>query len=125
MIIHHPGGIHSGYTPVLDCHTSHVPCRFDEILHKVDRRSGKALDEPVTSLKTGDSAMVKLVPKKPLCVDTFARFPPLGRFAVRDMKTTVAVGVVKEIVPKANPGGSGPAKKKPGKAPAAGATKGE
>lgn len=34
-----------------------------------------------------------------MCVESFAEFPPLGRFAVRDMKRTVAVGVIKSIVP--------------------------
>lgn len=30
--------------------------------------------------------MIKLVPSKPMCVEMFAEYPPLGRFAVRDMK---------------------------------------
>lgn len=33
-----------------------------------------------------------------MCVETFKEFPPLGRFAVRDMKKTVAVGVIKDVV---------------------------
>ena len=36
-------------------------------------------------------------PEKPLCCEVFSEFPPLGRFAVRDMKQTVAVGVIKEV----------------------------
>jgi elongation factor 1-alpha len=39
-------------------------------------------------------------PQKPMCVESFSEFPPLGRFAVRDMKQTVAVGVVKEVTKK-------------------------
>jgi len=41
--------------------------------------------------------MVKLEPTKPLCVESFADYPPLGRFAVRDMRQTVAVGVIKSV----------------------------
>ena len=41
--------------------------------------------------------MVKMVPTKPMCVEVFAEYPPLGRFAVRDMKQTVAVGVIKLV----------------------------
>ena len=37
-------------------------------------------------------------PTKAMCVETFKEFPPLGRFAVRDMKKTVAVGVIKSVV---------------------------
>jgi len=97
IILNHPGQIGAGYTPVLDCHTAHIACKFQEIMEKVDRRSGKSLEENPKFVKSGDAAMVKLVPTKPMCVETFAEYPPLGRFAVRDMRQTVAVGVVKSV----------------------------
>jgi hypothetical protein len=40
------------------------------------------------------------VPTKPMCVETFGTYPPLGRFAVRDMRQTVAVGVIKAVEKK-------------------------
>jgi elongation factor 1-alpha len=97
IVMSHPGKIHKGYTPVVDCHTAHVACRFDELKTKMDRRTGKTLEENPTFLKTGDAAIVHIIPTKPLCVETFTEFPPLGRFAVRDMKRTIAVGVIKEV----------------------------
>lgn len=39
-------------------------------------------------------------PQKPFTCETFAQYPPLGRFAVRDNKKTVAVGIVKETKKK-------------------------
>jgi elongation factor 1-alpha len=101
VVLNHPGQIHAGYCPVLDCHTSHVACKFQELLTKVDRRTGKEIEKEPKNIKTGDSAMVLLVPSKPMCVETFAEYPPLGRFAVRDMRQTVAVGVIKEVAKKA------------------------
>jgi len=97
IILNHPGQISAGYTPVVDCHTAHIACKFSELLEKIDRRSGKALEENPKALKSGDAAIIKLVPQKPLCVESFQEFPPLGRFAVRDMRQTVAVGVVKSV----------------------------
>ena len=44
--------------------------------------------------------MVEIVPTKPMVVETFSIFAPLGRFAIRDMRQTVAVGVIKEITRK-------------------------
>ena len=86
IVMNHPGQISSGYSPVLDCHTAHVACKFKNIDQKMDRRSGKVLEENPKFVKTGDACMVTLEPTKPLCVESFAEYPPLGRFAVRDMR---------------------------------------
>merc|ERR1712121_366192 len=97
IILNHPGEIHAGYQPVLDCHTAHVACKFSEIREKIDRRSGKVLEENPKMVKTGDAAMVDLIPSKPMCVEAFPDYQPLGRFAVRDMRQTVAVGIIKSV----------------------------
>ena len=97
IVMNHPGQISSGYSPVLGCHTAHVACKFKNIDQKMDRRSGKVLEENPKFVKTGDACMVTLEPTKPLCVESFAEYPPLGRFAVRDMRQTVAVGVIKSV----------------------------
>eukprot|EP01105_Mastigella_eilhardi_P012322 TRINITY_DN2823_c0_g2_i2.p1 TRINITY_DN2823_c0_g2~~TRINITY_DN2823_c0_g2_i2.p1 ORF type:complete len:456 (-),score=146.89 TRINITY_DN2823_c0_g2_i2:72-1439(-) len=96
IVLNHPGQISSGYAPVLDCHTAHIACKFEHINAKVDRRTGKTIEENPAAIKTGDAAFVKMVPSKPMCVEVFTEYPPLGRFAVRDMRQTVAVGVIKE-----------------------------
>jgi elongation factor 1-alpha len=74
-------------------------------MSKIDRRSGAVLEEAPKFLKSGDTALVRMIPQKQICVEAYNQYPPLGRFAVRDMKQTVAVGVVKEVT-----------KKQPGKA---------
>jgi elongation factor 1-alpha len=100
IVLNHPGQIANGYSPVLDCHTAHVACKFKEITQKMDRRSGKVLEENPKFVKSGDACMVTLEPSKPMCVEVFTDYPPLGRFAVRDMRQTVAVGVIKGVQKK-------------------------
>ncbi|XP_069466302.1 elongation factor 1-alpha, oocyte form-like [Ambystoma mexicanum] len=101
IILNHPGQISQGYAPVLDCHTTHIACKFAELKEKIDRRSGKKLEENPKNLKSGDAAIVDMIPGKPMCVESFSSYPPLGRFAVRDMRQTVAVGVIKAVEKKA------------------------
>jgi elongation factor 1-alpha len=100
IVLNHPGQIQKGYAPVLDCHTAHIACKFDELESKIDRRTGKVIEAEPKSIKSGDASLVRMIPQKPMCVEAFNQYPPLGRFAVRDMKQTVAVGVIKEVVKK-------------------------
>uniref|UniRef100_A0A3P8VIU1 Elongation factor 1-alpha n=3 Tax=Percomorphaceae TaxID=1489872 RepID=A0A3P8VIU1_CYNSE len=104
IVLGHPGTISEGYSPVLDCHTAHIACKFKEFIEKIDRRSGKKLEDHPKSLKSGEAAIINLEPSKPLCVESFSEYPPLGRFAVRDMRQTVAVGVIKSVEKKASAG---------------------
>merc|ERR1719240_246684 len=114
IVLNHPNQINAGYSPVLDCHTTHTACKFAKLLSKIDRRTGKVLEEEPQFIKSGDAAMIQLIPTKAMCVENFKDYPPLGRFAVRDMKQTVAVGVIKEVTKKeaAVAGGAGGKKKK-------------
>jgi elongation factor 1-alpha len=111
IVLQHPGQIHAGYQPVLDCHTAHIACKFAEIVSKVDRRTGASIEDKPQFIKTGDSAICMLAPSKPMCVEPFQKYPPLGRFAVRDMRSTVAVGVIKETTIKVQGKTAEPVKK--------------
>uniref|UniRef100_A0A2I2ZRR8 Tr-type G domain-containing protein n=1 Tax=Gorilla gorilla gorilla TaxID=9595 RepID=A0A2I2ZRR8_GORGO len=97
IILNHPGQISAGYAPVLDCHTAHIACKFAELKEKTDHHSGKKLEDGPKFLKSGEAAIVDMVPGKPVCVESFSDYPPLGRFAVHDIRQTVAVGVIKAV----------------------------
>ena len=116
IIWNHPGQISAGYAPVLDCHTAHVACKFAELKEKIDRLSGRKLEDGPKFLKSGDAAIVDMVPGKPVCVESFSDYPPLGHFAVHDMRHTVTVGV-KAVDKKA--AGAGKVTKSAQKAPKA------
>lgn len=82
IILNHPGQISQGYAPVLDCHTAHIACKFSELKEKIDRRSGKKLEDNPKSLKSGDAAIITMVPGKPMCVESFSQYPPLGESGI-------------------------------------------
>nr|MDO8135329.1 translation elongation factor EF-1 subunit alpha [Candidatus Njordarchaeum guaymaensis] len=98
VIIQHPTSIASGYTPVLHTHTASVACKFDKLLSKIDPRTGQVIQENPDFIKAKDNAVVKLVPSRPLVIEKYSDIPQLGRFAIRDMGITIAVGIVKDVV---------------------------
>lgn len=97
MVLNHPSVITKGYTPVFHCYTAQVACRFEEILKKLDPRTGQVKEENPDFIKTGDAAIVKVVPTRPMVIESSKKIPQLGRFAIRDMGQTVAAGICLEV----------------------------
>jgi elongation factor 1-alpha len=100
VVLNHPTAITVGYQPVLHCHTAQVACSVTEIVKKIDPKTGQTVQEKPDFIKTGDVAIVKFKPTKPMVVEKASEFPQLGRFAVRDMGQTVAAGMVIDVVKK-------------------------
>jgi elongation factor 1-alpha len=97
LVLNHPNKIQVGYCPVIDCHSSHVSCKFEKLLSKICRRTGRELEAEPKEIKNQEFCLVKLVPQKEMVVEPFSDYPPLGRFAVRDLKQTIAVGIIKSV----------------------------
>lgn len=100
IVLNHPTVIAPGYTPVFHIHTAQVACTITEILKKIDPKTGQVVQENPEYIKTGDAAIIKVKPTKPVVIEKQSDFPQLARFAVRDMGQTVAAGVCIDIVPK-------------------------
>ena len=100
IVVFHPTAIAAGYTPVLHLATSQTAATISELVAKIDPRTGQATEEKPKTLKTGDSAIVKITPLRPIVAETFKEFPELGRFALRDSGSTVAAGIIQEITQK-------------------------
>jgi len=100
VVLDHPTAIAVGYTPVFHIHTAQIACKFTEIMEKKDPKTGQALQKNPEFLKTGDVGIIKAKPLRPSCIEKFKDFPPLGRFAIRDMGQTVAAGIVLEVKPR-------------------------
>ncbi len=100
VVLNHPTAISIGYTPVFHIHTAQFAGRITELVEKKDPKSGQAMAGKPEFFKTGDVGIVKIQPLKPMVIEKFSDFPPLGRFAIRDMGQTVAAGVVLDVVLK-------------------------
>jgi elongation factor 1-alpha len=92
VVLNHPSIIAAGYTPVFHTHTAQVACTITEIIKTIDPRQGTTKEEHPQHIQTGDAAIVKIVPSKPMVIEKMSEFPQMARFAVRDMGQTVAAG---------------------------------
>ncbi len=103
IVIHHPTALAPGYTPVMHAHTSQVAATLIAFEAKINPATGAVEEENPKFLKVGDSAIVKIKPVRPTCIESFKDFPEMGRFALRDMGATIAAGIVKEITEEYKP----------------------
>jgi elongation factor 1-alpha len=100
VVLQHPSALTVGYTPVFHCHTTQTACTFTELTRKLDPRTGQTKEENPTFLKSGDAAIVVITPTKPMVIEPVKELPQMGRFAVRDMGSTIAAGMCISIKPK-------------------------
>lgn len=98
IVLQHPTVMTAGYTPVFHLGTASVACKIEEIIAKIDPKTGEVVKEKPDFIKTGDAARIKVVPTHAMVVEKQADIPQLARFAIRDMGMTVAAGVVLEVV---------------------------
>ncbi len=98
VVLQHPSVIAPGYTPVFHIHTASVAGRIEEIIAKIDPKTGQVIQEKPEFIKAGDAAKIRVVPLKPLAIEKYSEFPELARFAIRDMGMTVAAGICLDVV---------------------------
>ena len=100
VVLNHPTVITAGYTPVFHIHTAQVACQFIAIEKKLDPATGVVKEENPDFIKTGDAAVVKLKPCKPLVLEKQSDIPHMARLAIRDAGATVAAGMCIDYVKK-------------------------
>jgi elongation factor 1-alpha len=100
-VLQHPSVIAKGYTPVFHTHTAQIACTLDELKAKIDPKTGQAKETNPDFLKTGDIGIVHIIPTRPMVIENVKDIPQMGRFAIRDMGTTVAAGMCVAVEKKA------------------------
>ena len=97
VVLNHPSVISKGYTPVFHINTAQTACTVTEIESKLDPKTGEVKEENPDYIKTGDAAIVKVKPTKPIVIETQKDNPEMSRFAIRDMGQTVAAGMCIDV----------------------------
>ena len=99
IVLATPTDITPGFMPLFHCHAANVPGSIEEILQKIDPRTGTAIEEKPSSLRKGDAGVIRVVPSKPFVIERVSEIPELARFAVRQGGQTVAAGMCVDLVP--------------------------
>ncbi|KAF9131456.1 translation termination factor GTPase eRF3 [Mortierella sp. 14UC] len=89
--------IASGYTAVLHIHTAIEEITLTAMLHLIDKKTGRKSKRPPQFLKKGQQGIVMIETAGPLCVETFADSPQMGRFTLRDEGKTIAIGKITKL----------------------------
>lgn len=100
VILNHPTVVTIGYTPVFHIHTAQVACQIIEIVKQINPATGEVVKEKPDFVKNGDAAIIKFKPTHPLVVEKQSEIPQLARFAIRDSGSTVAAGMIIDLVKK-------------------------
>lgn len=69
-----------------------------KIISQIDKSTGEVVKEKPRFLTKGQSAIVEIKINKPLCMELYQNYRELGRFMLRNSSTTIAAGMIVEIL---------------------------
>lgn len=87
----------AGYNCVLHVHSAIEEVTFTDLLHKLQKGTGRKSKLPPTHARKGDSIIARLRViggAGSVCVERFEDYPQMGRFTLRDQGQTIAIGKV-------------------------------
>jgi elongation factor 1-alpha len=93
-----PTQLAPGFAPLFHCHAASISGRIEQILQKIDPRTGAVTEENPPYLKKGDAAVVRVILDQPMVIERVGDIPQLSRFAVRHGGQTVAAGMCIDLV---------------------------
>ena len=69
-----------------------------KIVSQLDKSTGEVVKEKPRFLTKGMSAIVEIKINRPLCMELYQNYRELGRFMLRYGSTTIAAGMITEIL---------------------------
>jgi len=97
QILHHPGELKVGYTPIGFVRTGRAPVKMTKINWKIGKETGNAKMENPPSIKANEVAECVFEPTQPFVVDTFKSCEGLGRIAIMEGNTVVMLGKITSV----------------------------
>ncbi|KAG9523658.1 translation elongation factor 1-alpha, partial [Aureobasidium melanogenum] len=92
----------AGFNCVMHVHAATEEITFDALLHKLEKGTGRKSKKAPGFATKGMSIIARLKVTSNngagVCIETFAEYPTLGRFTLRDQGQTIAIGKVTKLI---------------------------
>jgi len=102
VIIEHKSIICAGYKAILHIHNAVEEVTLVGLIHTIDRKTGEKSTQRPRFIKQDTVAVARFKTENVICMETFANFPAMGRFTLRDEGRTIAIGKVLAVRQKQN-----------------------
>eukprot|EP00794_Sanderia_malayensis_P008984 gene8984-9944_t len=100
VILEHKSIICPGYTAVLHIHNAVEEVTLVALVATLDKKTGERSKQRPRFVKQDQVCIARLKTSNLICMETFAKFQPMGRFTLRDEGKTIAIGKVLKIAEK-------------------------
>eukprot|EP00478_Filoreta_tenera_P000272 GABV01000272.1.p2 GENE.GABV01000272.1~~GABV01000272.1.p2 ORF type:complete len:341 (-),score=126.94 GABV01000272.1:11-1033(-) len=87
-----------GYQAVLHIHAVSAECEIVRLHAEMDKRTGQPISRGPRFVKSGAIVQLVIQVNDPIAIESFAAFPQLGRFTLRDEGKTIAIGKVLKLL---------------------------
>ena len=88
----------NGFSCVMHLHTAIEEVTFIELKHKLEKGTNRKSKKPPAFAKKGMKVIAILETNESVCAETYADYPQLGRFTLRDQGTTIAIGKITKVL---------------------------
>lgn len=97
VIMEHKSIICAGYKAILHIHNAVEEVTLVGLICTIDRKTGEKSKQRPRFIKQDTVAIARFKTENVICMETFADFPAMGRFTLRDEGRTIAIGKVLAI----------------------------
>lgn len=88
----------NGFSCVMHVHTAIEEVKFIQLKHYLQKGTNRKSKKPPAFAKKGMKIIAELEATEAFCAETYADYPQLGRFTLRDQGTTIAIGKITKLL---------------------------
>jgi peptide chain release factor subunit 3 len=89
--------ITAGYGAILHIHNVETECKIVDLISQMNKKTGKKMHQKPMFVRAGDVCKALISVDQTIAIETFGANQHMGRFTLRDMGKTVAIGKITKL----------------------------